>query len=205
MIFASDKFTGGRSGEYIAVMQPSILGEMMSLNEKQSIEKATAEIFLRLYNLRIGCHFEIAKLGDSPDVECIDRETGNRLNLEISLIEDVPGDVTNSLGRGVQPKSPTTGTTVRAFFKDSVPRLIGSLEKKLLSSYGSDTALVLRQVSPLWGPYDWGIAVEDFRERVFQGRETNFGGGVWIVCTDSSTWPASDTLFCVYMPEGTDN
>ena len=105
----------------------------MLLIEKQQIEKATAELFLGLYNAEFGFEFRIDRLGDAPDVECIDDKSSDKLFLETSLIEDLPEDVMYALGKGDQPKSPTTGTTVRAFFKDSVPRLFESLEKKLLS------------------------------------------------------------------------
>lgn len=137
-------------------------------------------------------------LSDTPDVECRDPATARNLFLEITLIEDVPRDVRYALGRGNQPISPSTRMALRSFFNDSVPELVQSLEKKLLSDYGSDTALVMRQVSPLWGPNEWAIAADQFREEVFRGREHNYGAGVWIICTDSSTWPASDALFCVH-------
>ena len=144
-----------------------------------------------------GTNFEIACLGDAPDVECVDLKTNGKLNLEISLLEDLPGDVPYALGRAERPKSPTTGTTVRSFFHDSVPQLVESLEKKLLSTYGSNTALVLRQVSIIWGPFEWGIVADEFRDEVLRGKEKHYGAGVWIICTDNSTWPASDTLFCL--------
>ena len=170
------------------------------MSEKKQIEEATANLFLKLYNKRFDATFEIDQLGDTPDVVCSEPSTGRILNLEISLIEDLPGDIPYALGKGPKPLSPTTGSTVVSFTDDSVEQLRNSLEKKLLSSYGADTALVLRQVSPLWEPKEWALVAESFRQSVLQGRESNFGAGVWIICTDNSSWPAGDTLFCLSEP-----
>jgi hypothetical protein len=74
------------------------------------------------------------------------------------------------------------------------------LAKKLLSSYGPDTALVIRQVSPLWEPSDWQRIAAEFRQNVLAGSEKNYGAGVWIICTDNSTFPAGDALFCLSEP-----
>jgi len=169
-------------------------------SEKIRIEEATAKLFLNLYNARFSTNFVVDYLGDTPDVVCIDRANNNVLNLEISLIEDLPGDVKYVLGRGSKPTSPTTGTTAVSFTDDVVEQLRKSLEKKLLSSYGANTALVLRQVSPLWEPREWSTVADEFKVKVFAGSENNFGAGVWIICTDNSIRPASDTLFCLSSP-----
>ena len=169
-------------------------------NEKERIQEATARLFLSLYNEQFTSSFEIDSLGDTPDVVCIEASSKRILNLEISLIEDLPGDIQYVLGRGSKPTSPTTGSTAVSFFEDSAVQLRASLEKKLLSSYGANTALVLRQVSLLWEPMEWASVADDFRQTVLRGREKNFGAGVWIICTDNSTWPTSDTLFCMSEP-----
>ena len=169
-------------------------------SEKKTIEEATARLFLSLYNKQFSTSFQIDALGDAPDVVCIDPSSEKVLNLEISLLQDLPGDIPYALGRGSKPTSPTTGSTVVSFFKDSVEQLRASLQKKLLSSYGASTALVLRQVSPLWEPKEWALVADDFRQTVLQGSERNFGAGVWIICTDNSIWPAGDTLFCMSEP-----
>jgi len=172
----------------------------MSLSEKQRIEKATAQLFLDLYNLKLQTHYVIQELSDTPDVICIDPDTGRRLELEISLLEDVPGDVAYILNRGPKPVSSSTQTVAASFSKDSVNQLESSLRKKLLSTYGADTALVLRQTSPLWEPKDWTSVAERFRIEILQGKERNFGAGVWIICADNSTWPSSEALFCLSDP-----
>ena len=145
-------------------------------------------------------NFVVDHLGETPDVYCIDHHTDKKLNLEITLLEDLPGEIKYVLGRGRKPISPTTKSTAVSFFDDSVEQLEHSLEKKLLSVYGPNTALVIIQVSILWEPKEWDMIADDFRKRVLMGKEQNYGAGVWIICTDNSTWPASDTLFCLSKP-----
>lgn len=167
----------------------------MAQNEKQMIELATARKFLLLYNLEKGTAFEVLRQGDAPDILCRDSNTAAELRLEITLLEDLPGEIKHMLGRGHQPNSKTTGTPVRSFYDDVAPQLERALEGKLLSIFGPSTALVIRQVSPIWGPDDWQRIKEDLRKEVFRGREHNFGAGVWMICVNNFTWPASDTLF----------
>ena len=171
------------------------------LSEKQRIEKATAELFLKIYNAKFGTGYQIQELSDTPDVICIDKNSDEVLKLEISLLEDLPGDVPYQLGRNRKPISPTTRTTAVSFWDDTVKQLQKSLENKLLARYDSNTALVLRQVSILWEPEDWEVVAHRFRNGVLVGKENNYGKGVWIICTDNSTWPVSDTIFCLSKPE----
>jgi hypothetical protein len=169
----------------------------MPQTEKQKIELSTARIFLPLYNRERDTAFEVLSQGDTPDILCRDPNTGTELGLEITLLGDLPGEIKHVLGRGLQPNSKTTGTPVRSFYDDVAPQLGHVLDCKLLSKYGTNTALVIRQVSPIWGPDDWQRVKEDIRKEVFRGRKHNFGAGVWIICVNNSTWPASDTLFCL--------
>jgi hypothetical protein len=173
-------------------------------SEKKVIERKTAEIFLSLYNPSHGTHFEISDLGESPDVTCIDSQTGNPLYLEITLLENLHGDIAFELGRGKKPISPTTKTTVVDFFNDVVPLLRKRLEKKLLASYGKNTALVLRQVSILWEPMEWRWITPSLKSEVLKGKEAHYGAGIWAICTDNTTWPASDALFCISLPSSDD-
>lgn len=101
----------------------------MGLTEKQQIEQSTAELFLRLINSEKANSYEVIKMSDTPDVMCRDPLTGKTLELEITLLEDLPGEIKHMLGRGCQPSSPTTGTHVRSFYDDVVPQLIRALEK----------------------------------------------------------------------------
>lgn len=68
------------------------------MNEKQAIEKATAEGFLKIYNREFGTDFKIVAIADAPDVRCTD-SAGNTLNLECTTTEDRPGDMAALLGR----------------------------------------------------------------------------------------------------------
>jgi hypothetical protein len=173
-------------------------------SEKKVIERKTAEIFLKLYNPQHGTHFEISDLGESPDVACIDAQTGKPLYLEVTLLENRHGDIAYELGRGRKPISPTTKTTVVDFFKDVVPLLRDRLEKKLLASYGENTALVLRQVSILWEPMEWKLITPSLKDEILKGKEGHYGAGIWAICTDTTTWPASNALFCVCLPGSDD-
>ena len=175
----------------------------MTQTEKQKIELATAKIFLPLYNREKRTAFEVLRPGDAPDILCQDPNTGAEFGLEITLLEDLPGEIKHILGRGRQPNSPITGTPVRSFYDDVAPQLVHALEDKLLSSYGPSTALVIRQTAPIWGPTEWQTILERLQQEVFRGREHNFGAGVWLICVDSSTWPASNALIC--LSPGIDN
>lgn len=173
-----------------------------SLSEKQRIEKAIGQLFLNLYNALYGTSYTIVELSDSPDVRCQDSSTGRKLELEITLLEDLPGEVAYVLGKARKPVSPTTGMTTVSFFDDSMSQLGSTLAKKLRSSYGKNTALVIKQVSPFWEPKEWEIVADRIRESLLKGKEGHYGAGVWIICTDTTTWPASDTLFCLSEPAG---
>lgn len=160
--------------------------------EKKRIERATAQLFLDLYNSEYNTHFGISELGEAPDVKCIDAETGNTLFLEISLLDNLEGDIAHELGRGKKPISPTTGTPVIDFFRDVVPRFRRQLEKKMLSSYNEITALVYLQVSILWDQLEWIPYAAYLREAVVRGKENRFGAGIWVIC--------SKTLICISPP-----
>ena len=75
----------------------------MTQTEKQKIELTITKIFLPLYNREMGTMFEVLKQGDAPDILCQDPNTGAELGLEITLLEDLPGEIKHILGRGRQP------------------------------------------------------------------------------------------------------
>lgn len=169
----------------------------MTLSQKQQIEKATAEIFLPIYDKMHGTNFSVVELGDTPDVTCRDPETGQMLYLEIGLIEDLKGEIADELKRGKEAGPTEYLTPVRSLYDDAVPNYRKVIEKKMQSVYGKETALVLRQVSPIWGPDDWKILAHKYLSDLLPGSEAKFGAGIWVICTDSTTWPASDTIFCL--------
>ena len=69
-----------------------------SMNEKEAIEKATANAFIKLYNSEMGTSFTIVEYSDAPDIRCKDQD-GNIFNFEITLTEDRPKDIQAALGR----------------------------------------------------------------------------------------------------------
>jgi hypothetical protein len=169
----------------------------MSLSQKQQIEKATAEIFLPLYNQRFGTSFAILELSDAPDVICQDTVTGAMLYLEIGLVEDLKGEIADELKRGKQTGESEYIMPVRSLYDDALPNYRKVIQKKMQSAYGKDTALVLRQVSPIWGPDEWRILAAAHLPDLLQGSQAKFGAGVWVICVDSKTWPASDAIVCL--------
>ncbi len=68
------------------------------MNEKEAIEKATADAFIKLYNLEMATSYSIAEHSDFPDIRCKDKD-GNKFNFEITLTEDRPKDIQAALGR----------------------------------------------------------------------------------------------------------
>ena len=165
------------------------------LSEKQKIEKASAEIFLNLYNKKFATNFEIIKLQDSPDIFCIDSSTQENLYLEITLQEDLVGEIKAILEANKEPDTDLVSFGVRSFFDDVVPLLIERIKDKSKSFYGEKTALVIRQISPLWEPMDWELVKAGIIQQVGSITSKNYGMGIWVICTDTSTWPASDTIF----------
>ena len=165
-------------------------------SEKERIERATAEKFLHLYNKRHGAHFKITTQGDHPDIACRDVLTGQLLYIEITLLEDWDDDIQAVLGRAERKTySPTTGIPAISFEEDTLPKLRARLQDKLLSSYGPNTGLVIRQVSILWSSEDWMNHAGEIVRDVFAGREENYGAGVWILCREPNSWPYEDDIF----------
>jgi hypothetical protein len=151
-----------------------------SLNEKERIELATATLFLPMYNLRKGTNYEVIKVQDTPDVRCQDRSSQEVLEVEITLLEDRPDDIAYVLGR-VEVKDELSIARVIDFRKNVVPRLMELLKDKLLSAYGERTALLIRQVGPIWTASDWQREAPAVVSQVLAGREKHYGMGVWIL------------------------
>jgi len=170
-----------------------------ALNEKQQIELATANAFLALFNQRMGTSFEPVEVSDTPDVRCRDASTEQMLDLEITLLEDRPDDIAYMLGR-VEVVDEFSVTRVIDFRRDVIPRLVDRLKDKLLSAYGERTALLIRQVGPIWDATDWRREAPAVVSEVLARREKHYGMGVWILCSNTSTFPVSNDLFPLYDP-----
>lgn len=171
-----------------------------NLSEKQRIELAAATSFLQIYNLRKGTNYDVVGVQDTPDVRCQDRSSQKVLELEITLLEDRPDDIAYVLGR-VDVKDEISITRVIDFRRDVIPRLVERLKDKLLSVYGEKTALLIRQVGPLWTVSDWQREAAAVVSQVLAGREKHYGMGVWILCSNTSTIPVSNDLFPLFDPD----
>jgi len=169
--------------------------------KKKDAERSIATAFLALYNAEFSTQFQIAELSDAPDVRCRDPQSGRFLALEISLLDDFPGWIEHALAGKPQRVSPHTGTTAVSFTEDVVPLFEQQIGRKLLSSYGAHTALVLFNTTALWGPSEWSFFKERYAPALLAGKENHYGGGVWIICTDLSSWPHKEALFCLAEPQ----
>jgi len=151
------------------------------MTEKQQIEKNTAEKFIKLYNIEMGTFFKIKKLSDYPDIICEDL-SGNQLNLEITLTEDKKGDIKTLLGRsnhktleylrgnGMGQASCLSGNVLEQAYH--------SIYNKRLKDYGINTALVVRDVSPIG--WDWNFCVKSLTSRL-ENIQNPFDKGIWII------------------------
>lgn len=164
---------------------------VVRLNEKESIERATADAFIELYNSEMGTSFSIVKYSDAPDVHCKDRD-GNSLNLEITLTEDRPKDIQAAIGRSdhrslealkkhlADVKAGKANPLDRAScFQGNVTEMIVSrIQPKLRKDYGSNTALIIRDSSPIG--WDWYMVTDQIKDQLNLDRNP-FDKGVWII------------------------
>ena len=144
------------------------------MSEKSQIERATATKFLELYNRTNGSNFCIIEHADSPDFSCDDTESGDQLALEVTLLEDLCGDIAYILGRGVRQ-----GT--RRFNRDTLDQFKQRISDKCNKDYGPNAALVLRQASILWSKVDWEMFGDDFRNLIPQECNKTYPMGIWVL------------------------
>lgn len=142
--------------------------------EKEQIERSTAEYFLPLYNKEKGTHFAINELSDNPDIRCKDSQTGEVLNLEITLLEDRPGEIKYTLGRGER-------TGVKCFNTHTCSQFKNRIYPKAAKDYGPNVALVLRQVNIIWSINDWEMYREDFEAEMPAKCEDIYSKGIWVM------------------------
>jgi len=150
--------------------------------EKADIERATAEEFLRVYNAYSRTNFTIIEHSDSPDFRCRDTSTGESLNLEVTNLEDLHGDIQYLVGRGSRQGA-------RSFSQDTLARFRERITDKCMSDYGPSAALVLRQVVPLWTTQDWEMYRDDFQAHIPADCKATFKKGIWVL-----TWRDSAVL-----------
>jgi len=161
------------------------------LNEKEAIEKATADAFIELYNREMGTSFSITEYSDAPDIRCRDLE-GNIFNFEITLTEDREKDIAAALGRSnhrsieALRKHLNEVRAGKANPLDMVSCLQGNVTQmifsrilpKLEKDYGSNIGLVIRDASPV--SWDWELVVDNIRHQLDSQRNP-FDKGIWII------------------------
>jgi len=162
-----------------------------NLTEKQTIERSTAEQFLKLYNSEMSSSYEITEHSDAPDFICHDK-AGNELRLEITLTEDRPKDIQALLGRS-NAKSPEELKRHLEAVKrgeesifESVSCLQGNvtymatsrIQPKLNKDYGPNAALVVRDTSGV--PWSWDTVTEDLKASLDLSNNP-FDKGIWLI------------------------
>jgi len=161
------------------------------LNEKEAIEKATADAFIKLYNSEMGTSFSIVEYSDAPDIRCQDSK-GNTFNFEITLTENRPKDIQAVLGRSDHKSSEALKKHLAdvnagkanpleraSCFQGNVTEMIVSrINSKLNKDYGSNVALVIRDASPMG--WDWDM-VSDQIKKCFSTERNPFDKGIWII------------------------
>ncbi len=170
------------------------------LSEKQRTELTAAEAFLAIYNQRKNSSFEPVEVEDVPDIRCTDSRTGKILEIEVTLLVDKPDDVPYLLDR-IKVPDEFSPQRVVDFRRDVIPRLASQLEEKLLSNYGAHTALLIRQVGPLWTTTDWEREAPLVVSKILKDCEKVYGMGIWILCSKTKSAPVSNDLFALYDPD----
>jgi hypothetical protein len=144
------------------------------MNEKEAIERATAEAFIDHYNDMHATSFQIIEHGDAPDIIARDK-LGNRLQLEIVMTEDRVGDIKVMLGRSDVRSIESLKRhveLVRQGKAEPMQRASGlggnvteslkeRLHVKMAKRYGPNTALVIRDTSGV--DWDWDVMVGDLK------------------------------------------
>ncbi|HAR97966.1 MAG TPA: hypothetical protein PKO34_07285 [Smithellaceae bacterium] len=161
------------------------------MNEKEAIEKATADAFIELYNSEMGTSFSIVEYSDAPDIRCKE-PTGDILNFEITLTEDRQRDIQAALGRSDHKSIEALKvhlTDVRAGKANPLERasclqgnvsdmVVGRILPKLQKDYGSNVALVVRDSSAVC--WDWDLVVDQIKGMLDLQRNP-FDKGIWII------------------------
>jgi len=161
------------------------------LNEKEAIEKVTANTFIELYNCEMGTSFSIIEYSDAPDIRCKDPK-GNIFNFEIALTEDRPKDIQAALGRSNhrsvealrQHLAEVRAGKANALEKASclqgnvTAMIVDRILPKLQKDYGRNVALVIRDTSPVC--WDWDMVVHQFKSMLNLKRNP-FDKGIWII------------------------
>ncbi len=161
------------------------------MNEKEAIEKATADAFIKLYNSKMGTSFSIVEYSDAPDIRCKDKE-GNTFNFEITLTEDRPKDIQASLGRSdhrslenlkkhlkeVKDRKANPLERVSCLQGNVTEMIVSQIQPKLNKDYGPNAALVIRDSSPI--DWAWDVVTDQIADMLNLVRNP-FGKGIWMI------------------------
>ena len=161
------------------------------MNEKEAIEKATADAFIELYNREMGTSYTIVEYSDAPDIRCKDKE-GKVFNFEITLTEDRPKDIQAALGRSDHKSIEALRqhlVDVRAGKANPLERgsclqenvvymIVDRIRPKLQKDYGPFVALVIRDSSPVC--WDWDLVLDQIKSMLYL-QKNPFDKGLWIV------------------------
>ncbi len=165
------------------------------MKEKEKIEIATVEAFLKDYNFRNKKCFKIIKHNTEteagPDFECGD-SLGDKLSIEVTCTEDRPGDMQAILGRSdhkslnalkthledVEGGKANVFDRVSCFQGNVFQQICSRINKKLLKDYGVNVALVIRDTSPL--DWDWNLEKQNIK-KFLRGKRNPYGKGIWVV------------------------
>ncbi|MBU6421063.1 MAG: hypothetical protein KGQ62_03175 [Gammaproteobacteria bacterium] len=160
-------------------------------DEKQAIERATAEGFLLHYNREHGTDYRVDSVagpGISPDVECINSAKAI-LWIEITMTEDSFGDIKSALGRSEHKSFSATRIHLSEVKegKGEIPfnqldgnvrmQLVEVLKQKFQKRYGQNVALVVRATGVDW---DWQLILPRVQAE-FHDNRIPFDRGVWLL------------------------
>ncbi len=161
------------------------------MNEKEAIEKATADAFIELYNSKMGTSFSIVEYTDAPDIRCEDSE-GNTFNFEITLTEDRPGDIQAALGRSDHRSTEALRrhrSDVKAGKADPLKgvsclqgnvsaMIVSRIQRKLEKDYGFNVALVVRDSPGV--NWNWVMVCDQIKSMLNLERNP-FDKGIWVI------------------------
>ena len=165
------------------------------MNEKESIERETAEAFLKLYNSQTSSSYEIIKHFDDsegPDFLCRGKND-RELILEITMTEDHLGDIQGLLGRSdalslealkrhneaAEQGNKNILQTASSCLQGNVCHIVATrIQKKLKKDYGPNAALVVRDTSGL--PWSWNVVLGDITASL-DLKHNPFDEGIWII------------------------
>ena len=145
------------------------------MNEKEKIEKATVDAFVKLFNEREKQDYVVEQYSDAPDATCRN-SSGQVMQTEVTLTEDRPGDLPWILGRFKErPGKSRIGSHLQG---NVLEQLAKRLDDKTKKRYGDRTALVVRDSSGV--DWDWEDIADDIH-RLVKDMGNPFDMGIWVV------------------------